>query len=98
MRLIIDPDYLSASRRTANHICAAINAHTSPGRPFVLGLPTGSSPLGTYAELVSRHRAAQVSFRNVVTVNMDEYVGLPEDHPESYHSYMRRNLFDHIDI
>jgi glucosamine-6-phosphate deaminase len=98
MRLIIDPDYLSASRRAANHICAAINAHASPGRPFVLGLPTGSSPLGTYAELVSRHCAGQVSFRNVVTVNMDEYVGLPEAHPESYHSYMRRNLFDHIDI
>lgn len=98
MRLIIDPDYKSASRRAADHICAAINAHVSTGRPFVLGLPTGSSPLGTYEELVSRHRAGQVSFRDVATINMDEYVGLPEAHPESYHSYMRRNLFDHIDI
>jgi len=98
MRLIIDPDYLSASRRAADHICGAINTHASPGRAFVLGLPAGSSPLGTYAELVSRHCAGQVSFRNVVTVNMDEYVGLPEAHPNSYHSYMRRNLFDHIDI
>ena len=98
MRLIIDPDYKSASRRAANHICAAINAHVSTVRPFVLGLPTGSSPLGTYQELVSRHRAGQVSFRNVATINMDEYAGLPETHPESYHSTMRRNLFDHIDI
>ena len=98
MRLIVDPDYKSASRRAADHICAAINAHVSTGRPFVLGLPTGSSPRGTYEELVSRHRAGQVSFRDVATINMDEYVGLPEAHPESYHSYMRRNLFDHIDI
>lgn len=98
MRLIIEPNYESASRSAANHICAAINAHVPAGRPFVLGLPTGSSPLGTYEELVSRHRAGQVSFRDVATVNMDEYVGLPEAHPQSYHSYMRRNLFDHIDI
>ena len=98
MRLIVDPDYTSASRRAADHICAAINAHVSTVRPFVLGLPTGASPLGTYHELVSRHRAGQVSFRNVATINMDEYVGLPETHPESYHSTMRRNLFDHIDI
>lgn len=98
MRLIVDPDYESVSRRAADHICAAIIGHVATGRPFVLGLPTGSSPLGTYRELVARHRAGRVSFRNVVTINMDEYVGIPEAHPESYHSYMRRNLFDHIDI
>lgn len=98
MRLIIDPDYKSASRRAAEHIGAAINAHVSTLRPFVLGLPTGSSPLGTYQELAMLHRSGKVSFRNVATINMDEYVGLPQDHPESYHSYMRRNLFDHIDI
>ncbi|MBI3370289.1 MAG: glucosamine-6-phosphate deaminase [Betaproteobacteria bacterium] len=98
MRLIIEADYRSASRRAAEHICAAINAHASSAPPFVLGLPTGSSPLGTYAELVSRHRAGAVSFRNVATINMDEYVGLAEAHPESYHSTMRRNLFEHVDI
>lgn len=98
MRLIVDADYRSASRRAAEHVCAAINAHDSPDRPFVLGLPTGSSPVGTYDELVARHRAGLVSFRNVATINMDEYVGLPETHPESYHSYMRRHFFDHIDI
>lgn len=51
-----------------------------------------------YAELVKANREGRVSFRHVITFNMDEYVGLPENHPESYHSFMRRNLFDHIDI
>ncbi|MBU1077258.1 MAG: glucosamine-6-phosphate deaminase, partial [Spirochaetes bacterium] len=67
-------------------------------RPFVLGLPTGSSPLGTYEELVKLHNKGKVSFKNVITFNMDEYVGISEDHPESYHHFMRHNLFSHIDI
>ena len=76
---------------------------TSPGRsentrPFVLGLPTGSSPIGTYKELIRLNKEGYVSFRNVITFNMDEYVGLPKSHPESYWSFMHRNFFDHIDI
>jgi glucosamine-6-phosphate deaminase len=67
-------------------------------RPFVLGLPTGGTPLKMYQKLVEFHRQGELSFKNVVTFNMDEYVGLPTDHPESYHTYMWRNLFDHIDI
>ena len=67
-------------------------------RPFVLGLPTGSTPLNMYKKLVEFHQTGQLSFQHVVTFNMDEYVGLPEDHPESYHSFMYRNLFNHIDI
>ena len=67
-------------------------------RPFVLGLPTGGTPTGMYQKLVEFHRAGKVSFRHVVTVNMDEYVGLPENHPASYHTYMARHLFDHVDI
>lgn len=67
-------------------------------RPFVLGLPTGGTPLGMYKKLIDLHQADQLSFKYVVTFNMDEYVGLPEDHPESYHTYMHRNFFDHIDI
>ena len=63
----------------------------------MLGLPTGSSPEGMYAELVKANKEGRVSFKNVLTFNMDEYVNLPEDHPESYHSFMARNLFDHID-
>ena len=67
-------------------------------RPFVLGLPTGSSPLKTYQRLVEYFKAGELSFRNVVTFNMDEYVGLPAEHPESYHAFMWENLFKHIDI
>jgi glucosamine-6-phosphate deaminase len=73
-------------------------ANPTKEKPFVLGLPTGSSPLPVYKELIKRHKAGEISFRNVVTFNMDEYVGLPEDHPESYHFFMYDNLFKHIDI
>jgi len=67
-------------------------------RPFVLGLPTGSSPVGVYKRLVELYKSGQVTFEHVVTFNMDEYVGLPRDHPESYHSFMWKNLFMHVDI
>lgn len=99
MRLIIEPDYNALSKWAANHVVERINAFKPTAeRPFVLGLPTGSSPEGMYAELVKANREGRVSFKFVKTFNMDEYVGLPEDHPESYHSFMARNLFDHIDI
>ena len=65
---------------------------------FVLGLPTGSTPLKTYQELIKLNQAGEVSFKHVVTFNMDEYVGLPKEHPESYHSFMHNNFFNHIDI
>ena len=65
--------------------------------PFVLGLPTGSSPIGMYQNLVKAYKEGLVSFKNVITFNMDEYVGLKESHPESYHSFMAKNLFNHID-
>jgi len=70
----------------------------TPERPFVLGLPTGSSPIATYKKLIEFHRNGVLSFENVVTFNMDEYVNLPEDHPESYHAFMWNNFFKHIDI
>ncbi|WP_077195600.1 glucosamine-6-phosphate deaminase [Prevotella ihumii] len=99
MRLIIEPDYQQMSRWAADYVVARINAaNPTKERPFVLGLPTGSSPEGMYAELVKANKAGKVSFKNVITFNMDEYIGLPESHPESYHSFMARNLFDHIDI
>lgn len=98
MRLIIETDYEKLSQWAANHVVARINAAMPTAeKPFVLGLPTGSSPEGMYHCLVEAYRAGQVSFKHVLTFNMDEYVGLPESHPESYHSFMRRNLFDHID-
>jgi len=67
-------------------------------KPFVLGLPTGGTPVKTYKKLIELHRAGFVSFKNVITFNMDEYVGLPRDHPESYWSFMHTNFFNHIDI
>ena len=98
MRLIIKLDYGQLSAWAAEHVIERINnARPTPERPFVLGLPTGSSPEGMYANLVEAHKHGRVSFRNVITFNMDEYVGIPEEHPESYHSFMKRNLFDHID-
>lgn len=98
MRVIIEPSYDLLSRWAANHVIERINAFKPTGeRPFVLGLPTGSSPVGMYRELVKANQEGRVSFKNVVTFNMDEYVGLPESHPESYHSFMATNLFNHID-
>ncbi|MBN2302124.1 MAG: glucosamine-6-phosphate deaminase [Lentisphaerae bacterium] len=99
MRLVIQPDYDAMSKWTAAHIAKAIKkAGPTEKKPFVLGLPTGSSPVGTYKELIRMCKARKVSFKNVVTFNMDEYVGIPEKHPESYHSFMWKHLFKHIDI
>jgi glucosamine-6-phosphate deaminase len=99
MRLIIQEDYASLSRWAAYYVAARIrSARASASSRIVLGLPTGSSPLGMYRELIALHRAGKLSFADVVTFNMDEYVGLPEAHPESYHSFMWNHFFNHIDI
>lgn len=99
MRLIIKQDYQSISQWAADYVVARINAaKPTVERPFVLGLPTGSSPLGMYKALIEANKAGKVSFQHVVTFNMDEYIGLPEGHPESYHSFMWNNFFSHIDI
>ena len=97
MKLIIKDNYDSMSEWAAQHIANAINNHKED-RPFVLGLPTGGTPVATYQELIRMYKAGEVSFKNVITFNMDEYVGLPEEHPESYHSFMARNFFDHVDV
>ena len=98
MRLIIEPNYDLMSQWAANYVVNRINAaKPTKEHPFVLGLPTGSSPIGMYRGLVKAYQGGRVSFKNVLTFNMDEYVGLPEDHPESYHSFMFTNLFNHID-
>lgn len=99
MQLVIHKTYNELSQWAANHIVERINAFKPTAeKPFVLGLPTGSSPLGTYNALIDLYKAGKVSFENVVTFNMDEYVGIAEDHPESYHSFMFENFFKHIDI
>jgi glucosamine-6-phosphate deaminase len=99
MRVIIQPNYEKVSQWAANHIVKRINEFKpTEEKPFVLGLPTGSTPLGTYKALIELHKQGKVSFKNVVTFNMDEYVGIAEDHPESYHSFMWNNFFNHVDI
>ena len=98
MKLIIRDTMKEASVWAARYIAAKINekaARTS--EPFVIGLCTGSTPIETYNELIRLVKAGEVSFKNVVSFNMDEYVGLPVEHPESYHSFMHKYLFDHID-
>ncbi|KAG5951449.1 Glucosamine-6-phosphate isomerase 1 [Claviceps sorghi] len=122
MRLIIRDDGLAASSYVANYIINRIRAfQPTAENPFVLGLPTGSSPLGVYKVLVEKYKAGEVShdkspttaaslheitdkprrkisFEHVVTFNMDEYVGIPRDHPESYHSFMWKNFFSHVNV
>ena len=94
MRLILS--HKNIGQIAADYIINKINH--APAHRLVLGLPTGSTVLDMYAALCKAYAAGQVSFKNVVTFNMDEYIGLPEDDPQSYHTYMRQNLFDHIDI
>lgn len=99
MRLIIQPDYFKVSKWAANYVAKKIiDAKPTKDKPFVLGLPTGSSPIGMYKELISLNKAGVVSFENVVTFNMDEYIGLPKNHSQSYYSFMWNNFFSHIDI
>lgn len=99
MRIVIHDNYEALSKWVAHHVAKRIkDFNPTPDNPFVLGLPTGSSPLGTYQQLVELYKEGKVSFQNVITFNMDEYVAIPEDHPESYHYFMWHNLFSHIDI
>ena len=99
MRLIIKETNKCAGQWTARYIVERILDHQAKtDKPFVLGLPTGSTPLSTYEELIALNKAGKVSFKNVITFNMDEYVGLPVEHPESYHSFMWNNFFNHVDI
>ena len=98
MRVVIRPDYSACAVWAANHIARRINDANAKGKTFVLGLPTGSTPLGTYKHLIELYKAGKVYFENVVTFNMDEYVGLPAEHPQSYHRFMWDNFFSHINI
>ncbi|XP_015793463.1 glucosamine-6-phosphate isomerase 1 [Tetranychus urticae] len=99
MRLIILDKSEDVALWAAKYIRKCINTfNPGPDRLFNLGLPTGSTPLGTYRQLINFYKEGTVSFKYVRTFNMDEYVGLPRDHPESYHSFMFNNFFKHIDI
>lgn len=100
MRIVISETADEVAEYASNYIISAINAFV-PSREkafFVLGLPTGGTPLATYKRIIQRHREGAVSFKHVVTFNMDEYVGLPPTHPQSYHYFMKTELFDFIDL
>ena len=98
MKVIIRDNAREGGLWAAHYIASRIREKAArTDEPFVLGLPTGSTPLNTYAELVRMVKAGEISFKNVISFNMDEYAGLPVEHPESYHSFMFKNLFDHID-
>lgn len=91
-------DAAMASNLVAAEIAALIRQREGSGQPLVLGLATGSTPIRLYRELIRLHREEGLSFKQVITFNLDEYLGLARTHPQSYHRFMREQLFDHIDI
>lgn len=94
MKIIKAKDYEEMSRRAANVISAQVIMKPD----CVLGLATGSSPIGTYKKLIERYEMGDLDFSEVKTANLDEYRGLTTDNDQSYHYFMRTNLFDHINI
>ena len=94
MKIISTADYAEMSRIAADILSEQLK--TKPDS--VLGLATGSTPVGMYRELVSRCKKGEISFRKVTSVNLDEYVGLSPQHDQSYRYFMQKNLFEHIDI
>ena len=99
MRVIILKDKEEIAKWSAYKIAKKIlKFNPTSEKPLVLGLPTGSTPLGTYRELINLNKEGIISFENVVTFNMDEYVGLSPEYEQSYHYFMHENFFNHIDI
>src|SRR5262245_46555131 len=94
MRVIVEKDRDGVSRRAATFVAALVRRKPT----CVLGLATGSTPLGMYGELIRMHREEGLDFSRVVTFNLDEYVGLAGSHPQSYRHFMQTNLFDHINV
>ena len=94
MKIIRAKDYADMSRKAANIISAQVIMKPN----CVLGLATGGTPVGAYQQLVEWYNKGDIDFSEVTTVNLDEYRGLPKDHPESYWSFMHRNLFDKVNI
>jgi glucosamine-6-phosphate deaminase len=94
MEVIIQRDYEHMSNTAAQIVVEVLNAKPNA----VLGMATGSTPLGLYQELVRLHREEELDFSRVTTFNLDEYVGLPVNHPQSYHYFMREHFFQHVNI
>jgi glucosamine-6-phosphate deaminase len=94
MQVIIAKTYEEMSRAAAVAVAEVLNAKPNS----VLGMATGSTPLGVYQELVRMHKKEGLDFSQVITFNLDEYVGLPVNHPQSYHYFMHENFFKHVNI
>lgn len=94
MNIIISKDYAELSEKAARIIIETVRQKTDA----VLGLATGTTPLGLYKRLIADHKEDGTSYKHIRAINLDEYKGLPKDHPQSYAYFMRKNLFDHLDI
>src|SRR6478735_4036041 len=94
----IFPSLKDGSVFIAREIAAIIRQKQAEGKPCVLGLATGSSPKTVYAELVRLHREEGLSFKNVISFNLDEYYPIDRDALQSYNRYMKEQLFNHVDI
>lgn len=94
MKIFIAKDYNEMSRKAANIIAAQVIVKPN----CVLGLATGSTPIGTYEELVKRYQAGDLDFSDVTSVNLDEYKGLPKENDQSYDYFMRKHLFQHVNM
>ena len=94
IELIVAEDYDEMSRKAANIIADLIKKNPNA----ILGLATGSTPVGTYNELIQKNKNKEISFQNVTTFNLDEYIDLDKNHPQSYYTFMYEHLFKNIDI
>src|SRR5436190_2634629 len=98
IRTVVVEDHEDIARLVANRIATVVRERNAAGERTVLGLATGSTPIGVYRELIRMHKTEGLSFKNVVTLNLDEYYPMPKDSIHSYHRFMWENLFSHIDI
>ena len=98
LRTVVVADHDDLALLLADRIVEVIRRETAAKGRCVLGLATGSTPIGIYRELIRRHQAGEVDFARVVTFNLDEYYPMPPDSPHSYHRYMWENLFQHVNI
>jgi glucosamine-6-phosphate deaminase len=96
--VVVHPTNREAARAVAAEIAKLLRERQAENKRAVLGLATGSTPIGVYNELIRLHREEGLSFKHVVTFNLDEYTGLTPEHPQSYHFFMWRHLFSHVDI
>ncbi len=94
MRLVVANDYHEMSRLASHYLSSAMKKQSN----LVLGLATGGTPKGTYASLVTDIREQNLPLSHITTFNLDEYVGIPKDHQQSYHSYMNHNLFQYVNF